>query len=597
MSPAVQSLLILAVAVALFVWNRLPVEIVALGCALTLLFAGLVDTRTVFSGFGDPVIVFIAALFVVSEGLEAAGVTTWISGRLSNIAGHTYTRVLLTVMGLATLVAAVITVNGAAAALLPVTVAVARRARIRPSLVLVPLAFACSAGALLTLSGSPVNVIVQEASVQAGAGGFGYLEFALIGVPLVVVTMAVCALGGRRLLPNRTPTQAPTDFSDYLPTLVDHWAADYRMWRLTVLPGSSAVGMRSATLTAGSAVTLVATQTDSGRISSSGHRLEPGDSLAVSGDGAAVVEFAARHQLSAGEVMHVGHGELINREAGVAEVVIPPRSELEGTRVFPGMTGWNGLTVLSVRRHNNDRGLQITELEPGDMVLVHGLWRAVDGLTDNDVLVVESADEVRRQTVPLGAGAPWAIGIVIAMVVVLAAGVMAPAVAALLAAGAMVLTRVVRLERAYRVLPWQTLILIGGLIPLSSAITSSGAADLVARPIVDAVGEAPPVVVLAALFLLTAVLGQFISNVATVLIIIPIALSTAAETGLSVQPILITVAVAGAAALLTPIATPANLIVMNPGGYRFGDYWRLGLIVMVTWLVVALVVIPVFWPL
>ena len=209
----------------------------------------------------------------------------------------------------------------------------------------------------------------------------------------------------------------------------------------------------------------------------------------------------------------------------------------------------------------------------------------------------ESADAVRRQTVPLGPTAPWALVILAAMVVLLASGLFAPAVTAVLAAGAMVVTRVVRLERAYRAIPWQTLILIGGLIPLSAAITSSGAADAIAAPIADVVGGVHPLLVLGVLFVLTAVLGQCISNVATVLIVIPIALSTAEATGLSVQPVLMTVAVAGAAALLTPIATPANLIVMNPGGYRFGDYWRLGGVVMVTWLVLALVLIPVFWPL
>ena len=597
MSAASLSLVILAVTVGLFVWNRLPVEVVALGCALTLLFTGLVDSATVFSGFGDPVIVFIAALFVVSEGLEASGVTAWISGTLSRIGGTTYTRILLTVTGLAAVVSAVITVNGAAAALLPVTVAVARRARIRPSLILVPLAFACSAGALLTLSGSPVNVIVQEASVHAGAGGFGYLEFALIGLPLVIVTVAVCALLGQRLLPNRTPIDAPTDFADYVPALAEHWAADYRIWRLTVPLECPAIGEHSATLTADTGLAMVATQTAAGRVTGAGHRLKSGDSLAVSGDEPAVLDFAARQRLVVHRVMHVSQDDLVNRDAGVAEVVIPPRSEWEGTRVFPGMVVRNGLTVLSVRRHNSDRGLQVTDLEPGDMLLVHGQWRAIDGLDGSDVLVVESADDVRRQTVPLGPAAPYAIGILVAMVVILASGLTAPAVAAVLAAGAMVVTRVVRLERAYRSIPWQTLILIGGLIPLSTAISSSGAADAIARPIAEAAGAGSPILVLAALFVLTAVLGQFVSNVATVLIVIPVALSTAAETGLSVQPLLMTVAVAGAAALLTPIATPANLIVMNPGGYRFGDYWRLGAVVMLTWLVLALTVIPAVWPL
>ena len=266
--------------------------------------------------------------------------------------------------------------------------------------------------------------------------------------------------------------------------------------------------------------------------------------------------------------------------------------------VFPGMAAWNGLTVLSVRRRNADRGLRITDLEPGDMLLVSRPV-AGDRRTSTTVRYSLSSRLTRydgrrfrwgRRPVgvrhPGGDGGPAGFG-----------AVRRRRSRPVLAAGAMVITRVVRLERAYRAIPWQTLILIGGLIPLSAAITSSGAADAIAAPIADVVGGVHPLLVLGVLFVLTAVLGQCISNVATVLIVVPIALSTAEATGLSVQPVLMTVAVAGAAALLTPIATPANLIVMNPGGYRFGDYWRLGGVVMVTWLVLALVLIPVFWPL
>lgn len=597
MSAATLSLLILGVAVALFVWDRLPVEIVAVGCALTLLFAGLIDTPTAFSGFGDPVIVFIAAMFVVGEGLEASGVTAWISDALSRVAGRTYRRLLVTVMALAAAVSAVITVTGSAAALLPVTVAVARAARLRPSRVLIPLAFAASAGSLLTMSGSPVNVIVHEASLANGGGGFSFLEFGLIGVPAVAATTLVCVLFGRRLLPKRTPTEAPVDFTDYVPTLVDHWAVDYRVWRLTLPAGAPAVGTVADAVSGDSGVQVIGAQAASGRVKSAQDGMSVGDSIVVGGDPHAVMALADHRRLTLAQVVDVRDDELINPTAGVAEVVIPPRSEWLGYEVFPGMVGWNGLTVLAVRRRNADRGPRVTALEPGDMLLVHGQWEAIDGLDSHDMLVVESADDVRRQTVPFGPTAPWAIGILAVMVVLLAVGAMPPSVVAVLAAGAMVLTGVVRLERAYRAIPWQTVILIAALIPLSEAISSSGAADAIAKPIVDAVGDANPVLILAILFLLTATLGQFISNVATVLIVVPIALSTAAETGLSVQPILMTVAVAGAAALLTPIATPANLIVMNPGGYRFGDYWRLGLAVMLTWLVLALLLIPLFWPL
>jgi di/tricarboxylate transporter len=160
----------------------------------------------------------------------------------------------------------------------------------------------------------------------------------------------------------------------------------------------------------------------------------------------------------------------------------------------------------------------------------------------------------------------------------------------------MVLLRVVGVQEAYRAVSWQTVVLIGGLIPLSIAIQDSGAADLIAERIVNVVGDRGPYALMLALFVLTGVLGQIVSNTATVLIVVPIALSAAAETGISAHPVLMLVAVAGAASLLTPIATPANMMVMGPGGYRFGDYWKFGLVTMVVWLGLAMLVIPVVWP-
>jgi di/tricarboxylate transporter len=203
---------------------------------------------------------------------------------------------------------------------------------------------------------------------------------------------------------------------------------------------------------------------------------------------------------------------------------------------------------------------------------------------------------VRRQTVPLGRRAPQALCVLVAMVVLLATGAVPPAVAGLLAAAAMVLLRVVGVQEAYRAVSWQTVVLIGGLIPLSIAIQDSGAADLVAERIGDIVGDRGPYALMLALFVLTAVLGQIVSNTATVLIVVPIALSAAAETGISAQPVLMLVAVAGAASLLTPIATPANMMVMGPGGYRFGDYWKFGLVTMIVWLGLAMLLIPLVWP-
>jgi di/tricarboxylate transporter len=228
---------------------------------------------------------------------------------------------------------------------------------------------------------------------------------------------------------------------------------------------------------------------------------------------------------------------------------------------------------------------------------VEGTWAALDRtVADPDVLVVDSPDLVRRQVAPLGRQARIAALILGLMVVAMASGIVAPVTAALVAACAMVLGRVVSVEQAYRSISWTTVILIGGMISLSVAMQSSGAADQLADVLLSVVGDGGPYALMIGLFVLTAILGQFVSNTATALIVVPIAVSAASELGLSARPFLMLMSVAAAAAFLTPVATPANMMVMGPGGYRFGDYWRLGLPVMLWFLIVAVVVIPFVWP-
>jgi di/tricarboxylate transporter len=183
------------------------------------------------------------------------------------------------------------------------------------------------------------------------------------------------------------------------------------------------------------------------------------------------------------------------------------------------------------------------------------------------------------------------------MVAMLASGQVPPAIAGLTAALAMVLLRVVTVPQAYRSISWETVVLVGALIPLSTAISSSGAADEVSSLLIDAVGSGRPYVLLAAIFLLTAALGQVVSNTATVLVVVPIAVAAAEATGTSVKPVLMVVAIAGCAALLTPIATPGNMMIMTPAGYHFGDYWKLGLPIMGWWFATALLVVPLVWQL
>jgi di/tricarboxylate transporter len=600
--PATITLIILGLAVVAFISNKLPVAVVALLVALALWATGVLDLGSALGGFGDPVVIFLASLFVVSEGLDSSGVTAWAGQALGRRAGTSPRRVLIAIMVLCALLTTLLTPNGSVAALLPMVVVLAIRAKSSPSQFLMPLAFAAHAGSMLALTGTVVNVIVSDASLDAGAGRFGFFEFALVGLPLLAATIAACVILGPIVLPKETPRYIGPDLSRHAHTLAGQYDLTGGLYRLRIREQSPLVGLALDDLDLGAdhpGLRLVGAQRPDRHPAPPGHLIGVDDVLVVAGPSDQVSLLMVDSDLAV-RMLPLGSesgGDLITREAGVVEVVVPPRSPFVGERVFPGMLRGSDVVILAVRRRGKDVGGAIDVTE-GDVLLLHGAWPAVEALVDDrDVLLVDSPDLLRRQAVPFGSKAPRALVVVAIMVVLLVLGVVPAAVAGMIGALGMVLTRVVTVPQAYRALPWEIIILIGGLIPLSVAITDSSAADVIADVIVAVVGEANPYVLLLTLFVFTCALGQVVSNTATVLIVVPIALAAAAETGLSVQPVLMLVAVAGAASFLTPIATPSNMMVMGPGGYRFGSYWRLGLPVMALWLAVALLVIPLFWPL
>jgi di/tricarboxylate transporter len=590
---------IIAGVIVLFMWDRLPVMAVCIGAAMALWAAGILTLNQSLAGFGDPAVIFIASLFVVSAGLEVAGVTAWAGQLLVRRAGDSRTRLMVLMMGLIAVLSALISVNGAVAALLPVVVVMAVRLGRPPSQLLMPLVFGAHAGSMLLLTGTPVNVLIAEASVDAGAGGFGYLEFALIGLPLVAGCVAIVVFFGERLLPNRTSKTLPPDLSQHARTLVEQYRLSSDVHRLRLREGSSLVGVDRSEVgpSERDGLSLVTIQGPDGRAVRH-DALRAGDTLVVRGSAEAAGELASELGLAFREDAPTGMADtLFNRESGLAEVLIPPRSPLVGERFFPGMVTESGdLIVLAIQRQGADLAAP-APLATGDTLLLQGTWSALDErLQPPEVLVVNSPDLVRRQAVPLGAGARTMIAVLTGMVVLLASGIVPPAVAGLLAAGAVLLAGILTVEQLYRAINWTTVILVGAMMPLSTAMQETGAAKLLAEGLVALVGDAGPYALLAGLFVLCAVLGQVISNTATALIVIPIAVVTAAEMGLSPQPVLMCVGVACAGAFLTPIATATNLMVMEPGGYRFGDYWKLGLPLLLWFFVLSVFLVPVIWP-
>src|SRR3954451_4411357 len=227
MADSTITFVVLGAAVALFVWDRLPVAIVALGVALALWATGVLGLDDALAGFGDPAVIFIASLFVVSEGLEASGVTAWVGQALVERVGDSRTKLIVYTLLLVAVLTALINVNGAVAALVPVAVVLAVRTGRPPSQLLLPLAFGAHAGSLLALTGTPVNVIVSEAAADAGVGAFGFLEFALVGLPLTIGVILIVVLFGERLLPERHPRSIAPDFSGHARTLIEQYELDH----------------------------------------------------------------------------------------------------------------------------------------------------------------------------------------------------------------------------------------------------------------------------------------------------------------------------------------------------------------------------------
>ena len=558
---------------------------------------GVLTLNQSLAGFGDPATVFVTSLFVASAALEKTGITAWAGQALMRGAGDSRWRLIVLMMLFVGVLSALISVNGAVAALLPVVVVLAVRLKRPPSRLLMPLVFGAHAGSMLALTGTPVNVLVLEASLDAGRSGFGYFEFALVGLPLVVGTVLIAVLLGERLLPLRESRALPPDLSLHARTLVEQFRLGTGVFHLRVRAGSRLVGtprgaldvsdsglalvtVRDPTAGCGSGTSRRTTWCWSGAIP---RRLRRWRSTST-------WRCATRPTPGRSRTM------LFNRASGLAEVLIPPRSPLIGDRLFPGMVTPSGdLVVLAVHRQGADLGRGMP-LAAGDTLLLQGTWAGLDRrLAPAEVLVVELA----------GAGPP------------------AGAADGTGGAG----------RRCWCSPPWSCCwrpgsspppspgcsppgrcccwVLVGrrdlpgdqlddgdprrGDDAASTAITETGAAKLLADGLISLVGGGAAVAA-RRLFVLTAVLGQVISNTATALIIIPISVVAAAEMGISPQPVLMCVAVAAAAAFLTPVATPTNLMVMEPAGYRFGDYWKFGLPMMLWFFVVAVGLVPVIWP-
>ncbi|MBL8526083.1 MAG: SLC13 family permease [Burkholderiales bacterium] len=591
---------VIIAALALFIWNKIPAVIVAIGVSLALFFSGILTGGEVLAGLGDPTVILIAGLFVVGAGLEASGVTTWAGQVLVAKSGGNKTRAFLLLCLLAALATATISVNGTVAALLPMVIVVALRLGEPTSQLLVPLCFAAHSATMLTLLGAPLNVIARNMAEEAGYG-IGFFEFAVAGVPIFIGSVTIMLLTKNFLLPKRNGASLPADFSAHAQTLVEQYRIEDGLHALRVRASSPYVGKPRAAvdLKKYPGLSLVAIQEGEGGKPLSRTAIAEGDMILIRGEREPLGRLATEQHLAlrSGDELGSVAQTLFNKGSGLAEVVIPTRSKLVGQTVFPGMSARDGdLMVLAVQRGGEDLGAAPTALQVGDHLLLQGTWQALDKhLADPQVIVVDSPEVVRRQAIPLGHRAWEAIAVLVALVVMLVGNWFPAALVAVICSVALVLLRVLTVPQAYKGIDWNTCILVGGMIPLATAMRKTGAAELLADQLILLVGALGPRAILAGLFLVTFALTSVMSNTAAALVMLPIAVATGVEMGVSPMAFIIAVTVGAHGALLTPVATPVNLMVVGPGGYQFGDYWKYGLPIGIWWLVVVAFLVPLYW--
>ncbi|NYE18795.1 SLC13 family permease [Microbacterium immunditiarum] len=597
-APLVATVAILVLALVAFAWGRLSAAVIAVGVALALWATGVLTLPEALAGFANPTVMFIAALFVVSESLDATGVSARVGRIVVEHSGTSPARPLVILMLIQSALSAVMSVSGAVATMLPVAVIIATRLAVPPSRLLMPMLFATHAGSMLVLTGTPVNVIVSELAAKETGTPFGFFDFAVAGVPLVIGTVVLSVLLRRWLLPDRPASTPSRDLLALTDALVGSLSGDDEVSCVRVVAGSSLVGRACAEVLASpsAGIRVLTIRDTAGKPKRPDAALAVGDVLTVRAPGQALAD--ARPRLG---VVEAGSGPgtaLVDGRMGIAEFVVAPRSRLVGVAAFPGMViGAGDLVVLAVHRDSIEPDAPTVELGVGDVLLLHGSWDALDAIgSERDLLVVEDPVAIRRQVAPIGRKGWIALGILIAMVAALACDLVPAAVGALLAAGAVIILRIVPAERAFRSISWPTVILVAGLIPISTAFAVTGLDNLIGSAIVSFVGPAGPHGALLALCVVVLILGQVMSNTATVLVVAPVAVSVASLMEVSALPFLMALTVSGAASLLTPVATAANLVIQEPGSYRFSDYLRFGAPLAVLYLAVAVLIVPLVWP-
>ena len=582
---------ILFATLALFIWGRWRHDLVSLAALFLVYVTGLVPVEQIYLGFGHPAVITVAAVLVLSRGLLNAGVVDSLSRILSMVGSRPIIQVA-TLTGIVTLCSGFMNNVGALALFMPVAIWMSRQSGRPPSLLLMPLAFGSLFGGLITLIGTPPNIIIAAFRAETGAPPFGMFEFTPVGAGVAIAGLIFISLVGWRFTPRREGRGSPEELfqiDDYISEVMV--PKDAKIVGRTIYELTSEMGKDKE-------VTIVALIRGGRHIPAPSwyQAIEAGDILVVEADSDDLKSLLDDAGLELAECKGDCRAILGSDDIRIIEAIITPGSMMVGKTVVSLDLRHNyGVNLLALAR----QGLRLmtrlskTRFIVGDILLLQGshenLQAAIRSLRCLPLAERGLALDKPRKIIP-------AIGIFGGAMAAAATNLLPVQVAFMAAAVIMVLVGLVAIDEIYESVDWPIIVLLGAMFPLGHALESTGGAELIAEKLLLISHHFPPEISVAALMAGTMLLSNVVNNAAAAVLMAPIAISLGYGMGASVDPFLMAVAIGASCAFLTPVGHQSNMLVMAPGGYRFGDYWRLGLPLSVLTMIIAVPLIMYFWP-
>jgi di/tricarboxylate transporter len=607
-------LIILTLTIVFFIWGKFTPDIVALVSMLSLFLFGILDLTETLSGFSNPTVIMIASLFIIGEGLSQTGWTALAGKKLIDWAGKSVPKLLVIVTFGAGILSGFVSNTGTVATLLPATISSAWSIGTMPSKILMPMAFGSNTGGLLTLTGTPPNIIVNNTLIDSGYEGFSFFEFSLIGIPLLLIAILYFKFIGFKLLPKHKTNNKPVDINTTLHKWIEAYKIENDYYRLRIRSVSPLqntkisewnfeeeyqvniirLKRRHPSILKGNQPFIEFPDPDT--------EMRYHDILTIKGDTEAINKLMIKFRLGLlpkEPIKDELRNNLINQEVGMTEVLVTQNSSLVGKSIkLNDYFKRYGIQLLATSRHRKPFIGETMRVEAGDGFIIRGQWQDIEQLKNQheNIVICGSPEGMAKTIDNITPKSYIALSALVLMILLLVIDVVPGAIAALISAGIVLLTGCVPMSKAYKGISWMSVVMIAAMIPMGIALQKTGTAQLIANGIISFLGEASPLYLIAGIFLMTTTFSQFINNSATAVLMAPIVILAANALQIAPEPLMITVAISASTAFLTPIGTTTNAMVLAAGGYTFSDYFKVGFPLLLLFLATTVLLVPIIWP-